>query len=806
MFRMNNIPSRGAVAGVSPKGIAQGDWRRLAVVAATVLMVSACGGGGGDTTTEPSWTVEAPTTSALEAGGSAVTLAVRGGTGETMSWSLDSALGSLVSTGSGTAVYTPPPAGSLSEQVTVVITVRSAKGETRTVSITLRPSTPPSTGWSLGPVTDAALQAGGAGVPITVVNNGTGRPISWSLSPAVGRLVDAGPGGVTYVPPDAGTISASTRVVVSATDDQGRAHSVAFTVDPVTTQAGFLTAQNGVVVGEGGVPLGLALDVLDPGVTWRLTPSIGTMRTTTLRLGTATLVQGGLYTPPTAGVLSKSETVTLTAIKSGGATSTLTLTVKPTLSAMSKQAWSTPKVLESDDRPVQRFKAAIDDNGRLTVVFVKSDGTRDVLYAVHGTPGAAGAEPVWSAPVPIDLTAAGTAVAPIGSVFNGFDSSPAKTLSDVAVAPNGDAYVAWLSAARCGADTYSTATNRDCAYLYGARYSAATGTWSRAELLGNSPEVSGFGGPPKVMINDAGDLAVQYKGWERIATTPGYKEFPAVLWRQAGSATIRHRVFSDMAVHTWFQYFDAGMDAVGNLMFAGQSYQNSTVDIVAYQGTVKDGFGSQRLIDERGAEATFDQMAFGRNGQAVLLWTQANGNGATTTHAATWSGSGAWAVTDLGSRYTVDSSLVKDSGEAVLNLRDCSSRHWIPASGWEGVARILPSGCRKSVHVTNGLNDQLSIDTSTGRWFAYDARENAMVQPMPLDAAGALTTSGRPFYLGVTNDSSLTKGSGNSVVVLSRNQVGAVISRVDYDVMPRQGLSTGDGRSGVKNLWGMYFK
>lgn len=781
-------------------------WRPTAMAAALALL-SACGGGEtgtDDVPADPTWSVESPTTSVLEAGGGAVSLSVKGGSGEALTWTLGSAVGTLISTSNGSALYTPPPAGSLSAETTVVITVRSAKGEVRTLSFTLRPDAPP-TGWSLGAVADTTLKAGASGVAIPLVNNTAGRTITWSLSPAVGSLVDPGKSGVTYIPPGADTISASTRVQVLATDDLGVVRSLALTVEPVVTVNGFLNASNGVVIGEGGVPLSLALDVFDPGVTWTLTPKIGTIRTAQLKVGASTVVQG-LYTPPTAGVLSKTETVTVVARKSNGETGSLAITVKPTQSLMSKRTWRTPSGLETDDRPVERFKAAIDDAGNLTVVFVKSNGTRDVLYAVRGTPNADGVEPTWSAPVPIDLSVSGTAVPPIGTVFNGFDSTPRKTLSEVAVAPNGDAYVAWLAAQRCTSTTYSTNTARDCAYLYGSKYSAASNTWSRAELLGSSPEVSGFGGPPKVMLNDAGDLAILYKGWvKRADTTTGYAEYPTILWRQNGSTAVRSRVFEDISVHDWFQYFDAGMDAAGRLVFGGQSYQNSTVDIVAYQGSVQDGFGSQQILDGRSAVATFEQMAVGPNGQALLLWTQPNGSGTRMTHAATGGTSGAWSVTELAANYTIDSSMVKDSGEVIVNVSKCSMLSWTKATGW-ATAKTLPDNCRSTVYGMNPNNDHLSIDSSTGRWSAYDAMENAMVQPIPLDAAAQLTTSGTPFYLGVTNRDSLTKGSGNSVVLLSRSKIGAVISRVDYDVMPRSGMTAGDGRSGVKNLWGMYFK
>ncbi len=79
------------------------------------------------------------------------------------------------------------------------------------------------------------------------------------------------------------------------------------------------------------------------------------------------------------------------------------LTVNAATSGLIGRAWTSGVLLETDDNPVRDRVSGIDDAGRVTVVFRKSNGTRDVIYATRGTPNSSGTAPSWTAPVVIDV-------------------------------------------------------------------------------------------------------------------------------------------------------------------------------------------------------------------------------------------------------------------------------------------------------------------------------------------------------------------------------------------------------------------
>ena len=282
----------------------------------------------------------------------------------------------------------------------------------------------------------------------------------------------------------------------------------------------------------------------------------------------------------------------------GSAISTeVTLTVDPA-SAMQGRAWTTGQLLETNDNNVVSQSVGIDDAGNAVVVFVKSDGNRNVLYATRGVPGDAGTAPAWSPPVAID-TAAAPAAATTGS------SVATRVLT---VAPNGNAVATWVVAAPCTATTYSTDPAAKCNYLYSASYAVASNRWSAPNLLTDTPS----GSPDlRQFIDNNGDYALLYPGWERSGTN-GFTNRLTALWRAAGQSTLHKQFFTDALTGYGFS-----MDGNGNMLFAGGVTQNSTTDIIAYRGSVGGGFGPQEILDQRSAAATYQNMAMGLNGQGT---------------------------------------------------------------------------------------------------------------------------------------------------------------------------------------------
>lgn len=448
------------------------------------------------------------------------------------------------------------------------------------------------------------------------------------------------------------------------------------------------------------------------------------------------------------------------------------LTVRAT-SELQGRTWTSGKLLEVNDSNVVNQSLGIDDAGNAIALFVKSDGSRNVLYATRGVPGAAGAAPTWSAPVAIDTAAA-----------------PANTSTrSLVVAPNGDAIVVWVASARCTPTTYSTDTNADCNYLFHTRYTSASGTWSSVRALVDTPSAS-----PALQLrtNSRGDLALLYPGWERSGAT-SFTTRSAVLWQAAGQLATQSRLFTEtLGVNALF------LDQAGNLVVAGSAVQNATTDIIAYRGTVGSGFGSQEVLDLRSAVATYQNMAMNRSGQTVVLWTQSNGNVDTRYSAIMSSPTGAWAVKEVepssNTGAFVSTALVMaDDGNAYyyeLANGACSGYFHVYSNGnWSGLRRFPPEfpGCGASLYAFNRNAQILVIDGAN--WTTYESLTNSVIRA---NSATVYGTSGGNV--------------GNFSARLSVSGVGVLTTIVPYDALPTVAQPAGDGRGAVQNLWGLFLK
>jgi hypothetical protein len=455
----------------------------------------------------------------------------------------------------------------------------------------------------------------------------------------------------------------------------------------------------------------------------------------------------------------------------------LTATAATVVSGLTGRSWTPLASLETDDNSVGAAQQSIDDLGRTVVVFVKSNGTRPVLYAQTRTPGAAGVAPSSGAPVALDT------LRPI------FRNGSAYYFG-VASAPNGSAVAMWAAEAPCTSTTYRTTGT--CRYVFSSSYSTSTGTWEVPLLVGSTPSL--LFGQPK--INNAGDIAVSIAGWDRPNPAAAYVNKITVATKAAANPGFQQQFLPD-GLRDW----DYGLDSAGNLIAAGNFTQNATTDIVAYRGNVTSGFGAQEILDARGAAADFKSITMGLNGQTSVVWTQSNGVSTTNFAAVAPSAAGAFVVTDIDATRW-DRSVVTDDGVVILYEREFYLvRKW-SAGAWLA-AQNMPSGFVKGVggFRTDAIARNGDVITTgfggSGKWYSYAADKNLMVQ-----SPGASTAPSADYLFGFSTDGGFL--GGNSLV-LSVSGVGSMLFLNKYDVLPTIAAPSGDSRT-INNLWGAYLK
>lgn len=487
------------------------------------------------------------------------------------------------------------------------------------------------------------------------------------------------------------------------------------------------------------------------------------------------------YTTPAATLADNGARYSLRVSNSVGAQTSAdaALTVQAANSPLIGRAWSAGQMLETDDNPVNGRVASIDDAGRVTVLFSKSDGTRDVLYATRGTPNGPNVAPTWTTPEAIDLLN-GTPVSRMGS-------SPDYGL---VAPPGGDVVAYWFNNAPCSSTTYNTSGT--CRYYYFARYRVANGTWESPTLLTDTPS-NIF----SLLANDRGDLVFFGNGWVRSGAS-SYKTSWALFMRAAGETAFRRQLVGTEPINA----ANLHMDGAGNLLMAAQYQQNATTDLVAYRGTVVAGLGTPLVLDTRGAAATLEKSAIGLNGHQIVTWRQNNGVQTTVFAAVSTTANGTFTLTDLGIGSIDGSSslTISDSGQAYL-LDFNSSRRLGWSSGAWSASQALPDLGFNSIseYAVNRNGDYVGIAGDStfwnvpGLWVSYDANRNVFVRT-PKN-----TTPSDGYILG------LKKPAGYNQLVLSIGGIAAVTLRNSFDVLPTIAVPAGDGRN-VTNLWGAFLK
>lgn len=533
-----------------------------------------------------------------------------------------------------------------------------------------------------------------------------------------------------------------------------------------------------------------------------------------LRNGQA--ISGATSASYTTAALSTSDngavyTVTVTNSTGSQTSSVATLSVTAVATV---RAWATGQPLEDGDEAVQLFDAGIDAQGNVVAVFVKSNGTREVLYATRGVPGGSGIAPQWSTPQPIDAA---------GSEFNLPASFTQRHLS-LAVSSNGNAHAVWIAANACTTATYNTNPANVCKYVYSARFLATSGTWESPQLVANTTSASASLGSyatrrPAAFINNAGDIAVAYPGW--IAASSQSSIRAAVAWRSNGAANFSVRRFDDLPVDTSTSGLNLPyvltLDDSGGMTLAGPRNQSTSTDddIVAYSGSMSSGFGtSANVLDGRGDPARFIDAATAPSGETLVVWAQDDGVSDKYLASHKTSASGTWSQPQtIAAENRADARTLRmaSSGNGKLYV-NCGVYEWSRSSQTWGALQSMPTSCgwMTSAFATFSQDGgYLIISQGDGIWATYDSTTRGWIHPIPTVQPLAISD----YVLGVSGGSTQTGFFGlnsnetlNGLALYSASGIGAYIGRRPYDTLPTARSPNGDGRSGINNLWGLFLK
>jgi len=459
------------------------------------------------------------------------------------------------------------------------------------------------------------------------------------------------------------------------------------------------------------------------------------------------------------------------------------LSVAAPVSTVLGRTWAAAQSLEENVtmRSVSVFDAAIDDSGRVTVVFRKSDGIREVIYAMHGSPNAVGVTPTWTPPVAIDLLSG-----------NAVSDMRAGLQVSVTAAPGGNAVALWPHQAPCTATTYAGGTR--CTYHYFARYTARTGQWAEPELLTDSDT-----GTFQILVNDRGDLVFYGDSWIPFQTLRS-TAVKALFMRTSTETAFRRQLLSEVPT-TAFQKVQVHMDEAGNLLMATEYRPASVSNIVAFRGTVATGLTQEIALESPSVDSRLGLSQVGRSGQQVVTWKR--GSNLSTTYAA----ASATAVTPfvvavaVEGQLSSDSLTIADDGQAVLQSLGSGGGRvmWTAATGW--LPRELAGAVFSFFDLRNAAisrsGDAIQV-SSDGNTAVFDQSTRTRFP--------TINSANREYLLGFQAS---TVGFG-STVLLSNGGIGFVLMENSCAVLPSPPATACASQTAnnlpVTSLWGAFRK
>jgi hypothetical protein len=270
-------------------------------------------------------------------------------------------------------------------------------------------------------------------------------------------------------------------------------------------------------------------------------------------------------------------------------------------------SWTIDIALEQQPGKAEYPSVAIAANGDTIAVFAQQTGSRIAVHAVHGNAGSA----KWGAPRVIDRP---DTSAHLPQLVPG----KFQTATQLAIHPaTGDAVAVWSAAGSGGAQVWV------------ARYHRASDTWGVPVRLDTAAAGASY---PVVAMNAQGNAIA---AWSEAASggTPGVAA--AYFANGAWGASVKLSARAAGAPQ-------AGIDAAGNAVVTWTEKNAAGIDdvMVAKMNSARVT-SSARVLDASAAPASLPAIAVAANGNALVVWLQADDTG-NSVHASrlagdTWS-------------------------------------------------------------------------------------------------------------------------------------------------------------------------
>jgi uncharacterized membrane-anchored protein len=299
--------------------------------------------------------------------------------------------------------------------------------------------------------------------------------------------------------------------------------------------------------------------------------------------------------------------------------------------------WMTAQLIEADAGVASKAQVAVDGSGNAVAVWQQHDGTRFNIWANRYVAGTG-----WGAAQLIETEDAGGAYGPqvamdgSGNAFavwyqsdgtwnniwsNRYDAGAGwgtarlietdnagnAWLPQVAVDASGDAFAVWYQ---------SDGTRNN---IWSNRYPAGT-RWGTAELIETSDVSNAWS--PQVGVDASGNAVAV---WYQFLGTP--TEIASIYSNRyvagRGWGTPELLETDDTADALLPQ---VAVDAIGNAIAVWYQYDGARYNILSNRYVVGRGWGTAQLIETDDAgNAAQPQVAVDANGNAVAVWTLANG-------------------------------------------------------------------------------------------------------------------------------------------------------------------------------------
>ena len=222
-----------------------------------------------------------------------------------VTWSISPSMGTVSASG----MYAAP--SSVTTQQTVTVTATSSADTTKTAkaTVTLNPTAAVSVAVSPASV---SLNASQTQQFTATVSNTTNTAVAWTISPSVGTISTSG----LYTAPSSVTTQQTVTVTATSKADTTKSGRATVTVMPtVAVSVGLSPASVSLKASQSQQFRATVSNTSKTGVTWSISPAVGTMSAT------------GLYTAPSSITTQRTVTVTATSIAASTKTAKATVTL-----------------------------------------------------------------------------------------------------------------------------------------------------------------------------------------------------------------------------------------------------------------------------------------------------------------------------------------------------------------------------------------------------------------------------------------------------------------------------------------------